>query len=90
MGPTGSAGPTGPMSPRRGDGAREVGSASAPVEKTSDVSMGNARSEDAWGKDAGEVEGGAEPADKGATAVVIGAGWTEVAGPSIKEKPEDL
>ena len=52
--------------------------------------MGDARSMDAWGAEAGEVEGGAGPAEEAATTIAIGVGWVEVVGPSIKEEPEDL
>lgn len=53
--------------------------------------MGDARSEEAWGsEEAGEIDRGAEPVDEGAAAIAISAGWSEVAGPSIKEEPEGL
>lgn len=88
IGAGGTDGVAGPE--ERGDGAHEAGSGSAPAEANSDASMGNARSEHALGGESGEADDGAGPAEEGTVAVATGAGWSEVAGPSVKEEPESF
>ena len=71
------------------DGAREAGVGSALAGMASDASMGDALSEEAWDVvEAGEAEDRSDPAEEAAAATAIDAGWSEVAGPSVKEEPE--
>lgn len=74
----------------RGDGTHGAVNGSVPVEATSDASMGDAQSEDVLGEELEEADGGAGPAEESAVAVAIGAGWAEVAGPSVKKEPGDF
>lgn len=89
VGAGGAGGTDGADEPEEGgDGAREAGIGSTPVEATSDASMGDTRSKPALGEEPGEANDGVGPAEEAAAAIVIGAGWSEVAGPSVKEELE--